>query len=63
MKANDIPIVWLRARAKDLRRAAAEMEEAYSGKLVDACARVAKAYRRAAVLLDDEATTMEDELP
>ena len=55
--------LWLRDRARILRTAANDAENAYSSasKLGHVCAKVAKAYREAAALLDDHATRLEDD--
>lgn len=53
-------IEWLRARAEELRAAAASLEDAYrEPDNVAVMRHVAKAYRRAAVVLDESADTMD----
>ena len=60
MHANELASMWLRDRAEELRKAAKRAEGAYTkDPLRSACERVAKAYRSAAVVLDDAATEEE----
>ena len=53
---------WLRDRADALRGAADRTERAYSpiSEFGRVCSKVAAAYRKAAVVLDDAATELED---
>ena len=62
MSADELAVTWLRDKAKGLRLAASASECAYreSAKFRDACNYVASAYRKAAALLDDAATELED---
>jgi hypothetical protein len=53
---------WLREKALDLRAAASRADHAYSiGVGYEAARYVADKYRKAAVLLDDAATVVEDQ--
>lgn len=62
MKTSELGPFWLRDTARELRAKATRQEQnAYTGALSDVCDRVARHYRKAAVLLDDAATHMEDE--
>jgi hypothetical protein len=65
VKPREMGAMWLRDRSRVLRQAAYGAEHAYSPEsdLGRVCARVASAYRKAAVLLDDEATRIEDAEP
>jgi len=60
--ARQLASRWLRERALDLRTAATRADGAYSGGSGhEAASYVADKYRKAAVLLDDAATVVEDE--
>ena len=61
MKFRELPAMWLRQKAEELRSNATAQERAYTGERAVMCRRVGAAYRRAATVLDEEATAMEDE--
>jgi hypothetical protein len=63
IRSTQLGATWLRNKAAALRSDANATGAAYAyePKLSGMCRRVADAYRRAAVLLDDEAMKMEDE--
>jgi hypothetical protein len=54
--------MWLRDRAEQLRTSAGQADRAYStGGFAQAAQYVANKYRRAAVLLEEAATLVEDD--
>ena len=59
--ANELAKTWLRDKANGLRHSAGLARSAYrhSEKMVAACTRVARAYERAAAVLDEEAHFIE----